>query len=62
MKKLTNPEIETLSSLLKEYDEILFNHITAKIVSLPERRRILEERYRIHSLLVEKRKKAFLGG
>lgn len=62
MKTLTNQEIDALTKLLNEYDEIILNHNMAKIVSLPERRRIIEERDRIHDLLVQKRKKVFLGG
>lgn len=62
MKTLTNQEIEALLKLLTEYDEIILNHNMAKIVSLLERRRIIEERNRINDLLIQKRKKVFLGG
>lgn len=62
MNHLTNPEIEQLLLLLKEYDEIIKNHNMAMIISLSERRRIQEERRRINDILVEERKKVFLGG
>lgn len=61
MKKLSNTEIDALSKLLNEYNDIILNHNGAKIISLLERRRIIEERDRIHELLVQKRKKVFLG-
>lgn len=62
MKSLDNPDTLKLLDLLKEYDEILYNHTQVKIISLSEHRRILQERSEIYNRLTEHRKRIFRGG
>lgn len=58
---LSRPDLNRLARLLEEYEEILQSHAQAKIVSLTERRRIIQERDFYKEQFIARSRKALLG-
>jgi len=54
----SRPDLVKLALLLEEYEEILDSHTQAKVVSLSERRAILQEVQRLKKIFIDRSKKA----
>jgi hypothetical protein len=58
---LDTPDLLRLTEIIEQYNEILNSHAQAKVISLAERRRIIDERTFFIANFVKLSKKAIYG-